>query len=366
MKNDNFIPHGEHLRTLLSQGKVLKHDITSVLKQRGVFCHSSEKSDTAPTLIKTLLSTHESNQFKERIVSRETSSKVHLRTFQWMSDSTLIDAASDILDVNSLINNEFLNYELSSFSDFYVQDGDDFIVLDFEIKRTDLLEGWDNNEKYFKGRIELEKGKGEQPDELLVNVSLNHTSPETKVVSNAILKQLESSFKSNRHINPNSQMEKISFNDFDNVNRIEFLRKIASSHLDNKFFYVDIVDFQFKPDDSSTFPDDVKWLEKNIDELKLKGSLQKTIFVNKKSLHKNLKVFRVIAEYTISIKDYDGSCKVSYEFPDFSKLENAELLIDFKGFNLKGASITLQNKIKSEIMKKIEKVQSSYYQKLKM
>ncbi|MFL9594376.1 hypothetical protein ACKC5O_20665, partial [Aeromonas schubertii] len=80
------------------------------------------------------------------------------------------------------------NYELNDFSDFYTNGGPDSVSLDFEIKRTDLLDEWDNQEKYFKGQLSLKKVNGAA---VSVNITMTHTSPETKQVANSILKATE-------------------------------------------------------------------------------------------------------------------------------------------------------------------------------
>lgn len=60
---------------------------------------------------------------------------------------------------------------------------------------------------------------------------------------------------------------------------------------------------------------------------------------------------------------YDAECKISYEFPEYStkKIETAELVIDFKAFNGKGATAPQINQIKSNIMKTIEAIKVKAY-----
>ncbi|EAT4640968.1 hypothetical protein C9K16_23720, partial [Salmonella enterica] len=123
-----------------------------------------------------------------------------------------------------------------------------------------------------------------------------------------------------------------------------------------EFYFQKIIDVDFYPDETTTFPDDLKWLERNIEELKLKGTLGESIFFRNKSLHPNLKISKLVASYTMQDIDYDAECKISYEFPEYStkKSEVAELVIDFKAFNGKGASVSKINEIKASIMKTIE------------
>ncbi|MGQ4691316.1 GapS4b family protein [Aeromonas veronii] len=363
MNNRQFIPAGEHLKALISQSKVSEADINSVLRGRGVFSHSTEKSDTAPLLIKTIISPREFDQLKSKVTSRESSPKTIFRNLEWSSEDTLIDALHGAIDVDSIVPEQFVNYEIDEFSDFYSSENPDFVLLDFGIKRTDLLDEWDNQEKYFKGQLELKKVNGEN---ISVNITMTHTSPETKQVANSILKAAEVHLRNNHYISESAKITEIRFNHFTNENRISFLSAIARKQTEYEFFYKEIVDFQFKPDITKEPDQQIEWLQKNIDELSVKGDLEKTIFFNEK-LHKNMKAFKLVANYSISFSSYSGTCKVSFEFPGYAKKGDdfAELVVDFKAFKLTGASQTEIKEVKNLIMKNIEKVKTAEFLSLK-
>lgn len=141
------------------------------------------------------------------------------------------------------------------------------------------------------------------------------------------------------------------------------MEHISKSHVQNEFYFCKIVDVDFYPDESSDFPEDMKWLEKNIEELRIKGTLGESVFFRNKTLHPNLKISKLVASYTMQDINYDAECKISYEYPEYSskKVETAELVIDFKAFNGKGASSGQINKIKSGIMKTIESTKVKAY-----
>jgi hypothetical protein len=67
--------------------------------------------------------------------------------------------------------------------------------MDFEVCRTDILDDWYITEKFFKGSVEIKKEKNEQVNNLLMNVRLNHTSPETKEIADIILSQIQEHMK---------------------------------------------------------------------------------------------------------------------------------------------------------------------------
>ncbi|MDM2875356.1 hypothetical protein OGW03_08615 [Citrobacter sp. Cf079] len=362
-KMDSMIlPSGDNLKTLLSQSKISKSEVKSILRGRGVFCSSDEKSNTVPLLIKTLVSPSEYNFLQERIKTKEHSTKINMRTLKWDSEESLIDAVGEEFNLSDLIDDPFCNYEITDISDFYVKEHDDSIALDFTIRRIDLMSAWHEAEQYFSGRIELEKN-GEKDDDVEVNISLNHTSQETKLIADKILRRLNDHLKSEGHIKQDSEILKIQFNHFNNAKRIQFLENISKSHVQNEFFFQKIIDVDFYPDDTTDFPADLKWLEKNIEEFKLKGTLGESIFFRNKSLHANLKISKLVASYTMQDIGYDAECKISYEFPEYStkKIETAELVIDFKAFNGKGATASQINQIKSNIMKTIEAIKVKAY-----
>lgn len=103
---------------------------------------------------------------------------------------------------------------------------------------------------------------------------------------------------------------------------------------------------------------------KNIEEFKLKGTLGDSVFFRDKSIHPSLKIAKLVANYSMQDIDYDADCKISYEFPDYASKKNeaAELVIDFKSFNGKGASNTKINSIKSSIMKTLEGIKITAYE----
>lgn len=357
-----FIPTGEHLKALISQSKVSDADVNHVLRSRGVFCHINEKNETAPLLIKTILSPSEYNFIKSRITTRESSPKTIFRNVEWNSESTLIDALYQSIDPDELLTDNFVNYEISKFDDFYTNGSSNNICLDFEITRTDLLDEWDNQQKTFKGQISLEKNDEKN---VSVNITLTHTSPETKKVADLILKKAEEHLRKNNHIEDETVITEIRFNHFDNKNRIDFLKNIACKHIAYDFYYKRITDFQFKPDAESEIDEKLLWLQDNIEELSVKGDLEKTIFFDKE-LHKHMQAFKLTANYAIDYLSYTGSCKVSYEFPEYAhkRNENAELVIDFKAFSLKGATNAEIKNLKQIIMSYIQKSKASEYKSL--
>ncbi|EGR0233651.1 hypothetical protein FMH17_22160, partial [Vibrio vulnificus] len=162
----------------------------------------------------------------------------------------------------------------------------------------------------------------------------------------------------------------VLFDDFENEDRVKFLNDLASQHLSYDFYYKKIDDVHFNPDtelETDHLQEEANLLEKDIEQYRVKGNLEKIITVKWKRIHPYIKVTKVVASYTIDYKSYSGECKVSYEFSDYAKrkLINPELCINFINLKLKGASATVMSEVQSIIMREIETRKTELLKKYK-
>ncbi|MDV2904162.1 hypothetical protein R0H17_21325 [Phytobacter diazotrophicus] len=197
MSDIHFIPAGDQLKDLISQPQCTVPMINKILKERGVFCFSSEKLNTVPNLIMSFLSPEESYELLNSIKTKEKLDKINFRDFLMKDDVNLLHHLSGVVEQENILKKDYLNYQISDFNDFTSLDGksSDAIVMDFEVCRTDILDDWYITEKFFKGSVEIKKEKNEQVNNLLMNVRLNHTSPETKEIADIILSQIQEHMK---------------------------------------------------------------------------------------------------------------------------------------------------------------------------
>lgn len=360
MADTNFIPWGENLKGLVSQTKCTAPTINDILRERGVFCSSSEKVNTVPNLIKSLLSPAESYELLNGIKTKEKLDKVNFRSYEVKQDSDLLDLVSGLMDTDDLQSNDYVNYQISDFNDFTSLDGtsSNSLILDFEVCRKDILDEWYESEKFFKGSVEIKKGSDGNND-ISMSVKLNHSSPETKEVADKVISIVEKSLIEDGVIDEPKQGGRVLFDDFTNENRINFLNSLASQHIGYDFFHAKIDDFSFTPDkdvDTKHLKQDTNLLEKDINKLRVSGDLEKIITVKWKHIHPYIKATKVVATYTIDHKSYSGECKVSYEFSDYNKrkLTNPELCINFVNLKLKGAPPSVIHDVLSIIMREIE------------
>lgn len=360
MADTNFIPWGENLKGLVSQTKCTAPTINDILRERGVFCSSSEKVNTVPNLIKSLLSPAESYELLNGIKTKEKLDKVNFRSYEVKQDSDLLDLVSGLMDTDDLQSNDYVNYQISDFNDFTSLDGtsSNSLILDFEVCRKDILDDWYESEKFFKGSVEIKKGSDDNKA-ISMSVKLNHSSPETKEVADKVISIVEKSLIEDGVIDEPKQGGRVLFDDFTNENRINFLNSLASQHTGYDFYHTKIDDFSFTPDkdlDTKHLKQDTNLLEKDINRLRVSGDLEKIITVKWKHIHPYIKATKVVATYTIDHKSYSGECRVSYEFSDYNKrkLINPELCINFVNLKLKGAPPSVIHDVQSIIMREIE------------
>ncbi|EGQ8234625.1 hypothetical protein ACEWBT_11075 [Vibrio parahaemolyticus] len=373
MANNNFIPWGESLKDLVSQTKCTPSVINSLLRERGVFCSSSDKINTVPNLITSLLSPEESYDLLGSIKTKDKLDRVNFRNYEMKEDSDLLDLVSGLMEADDLQTNDYVNYQISDFNDFTSLDGNstNALVLDFEVCRTDLLDGWYEAKKFFKGSVELKKDiGGQEGSEITMSVKLNHSSPETKEIADRVITIVERSLVESKIIDLPKQGGRVLFDDFENEDRVKFLNDLASQHLSYDFYYKKIDDVHFNPDtelETDHLQEEANLLEKDIEQYRVKGNLEKIITVKWKRIHPYIKVTKVVASYTIDYKSYSGECKVSYEFSDYAKrkLINPELCINFINLKLKGASATVMSEVQSIIMREIETRKTELLKKYK-
>ncbi|EHK2843329.1 hypothetical protein J5B17_001735 [Escherichia coli] len=365
MKNDiDFIPSGDELKNLVSQQNSSSTMINNLLKERGLFCGVSEKSGTVPNLITSLLSPDESYDLLSSIKTKEKLDKVNFRNFDLKQDVDLLGEVSGFVDVSKITKNGYINYEISDFSDFTSLDGrsNNSVIMGFEICKTDILDDWYITEKFFKGSVEIKKDVNgiTGNSQLLMNVKLNHTSPETKEIAENVITLIEEHLERNNIIEHSPHRGRVLMDDFENENRVKFLNELASLHIGYLFYHQKIDDVHFNPDHSTGYEKQsdavTNFLEKDIDQYRVKGNLENIISIKWKHIHPYVRVTKVVASYTISYESYSGECKVAYEFSEYGRKTpvNPELCITFINIKVKGASPSKIHDIQSNIMREIE------------
>ncbi len=368
---DRFLPHGEMLRVLLEQSFISPGDIKDLLRHRGVFSDKNEKKDTIPLLLPTVLTPNEFDFLRENQSTREDNPKVNTQVIEWQSESSLLESIPEKLDVNSILDLEFANYNVIGKPEFIPVDSDpDCIKINIPIERTDKQKSWANEKTTFQASLEFKK----IPKTNKVQIVATHTAKETKYVVGKVTNSLIKSFKDNCYVAQDRKLEKILFSSFTNTNRIEFLFSITKNFSSSYLEFTDIVDVKFSLDTNQDLPEDIEWIHKEIEGYKLNGKkLHQTLFL-KENIHDIIHLYNIDAEFNFNLKlndrEFTGKCVISIGFPSYEINKdntNAEIEINVKSLNLDNNFKRYSKlEIKQRLLKEIEKQKIINFEKYKI
>jgi hypothetical protein len=368
MDNKKYLlPYGDQLREFLIDGNVPKSDLRGILRRRGVFTLNDDKAVTVPILVRTGISPIELMELHENIKESEDEPKSHTQSVKCKTmDFDLLTVVPNSEEIHNLIKKPFTNYELIGVPNFSnVEESGDVAELTFTIERTDHTKSWDKNTKQFSGKVRFSKEGGDVD----INISLSHTSAETKEVASVISKEIVKRLKNNGHVDEDEEIRKIRFNDFTNANRVKFLNELSKKQTEYGLYFKDTRDLGFSPDNSSELPSDISWMQEKISNLIIQGKdLHSTFFISNKSYHEFIKIYKVEASYSFDYDDCSGSCQVSYEFPEFLNKQDitSELLIRVQNIRFKDPSKKLfAGKVKERALRILEKPKLKLHDELK-
>jgi len=361
----NILPYGDALRDFLTDGNISKSDLRSILRNRGIFTLDDDKATTIPLLVRSGITPSELVELYQNINEIEEEPKALTQTIKCNpGEIDLLSIVPSSDEIHQLVKKPFSNFELIGIPNF-VSNNQDEVELDFTIERTDHTKSWDKNTKQFSGKVRFSK----KDDEVDINISLSHTSTETKEVASSISKEIVKRLKTAGHVNNDEQIRKIRFNDFTNENRVTFLNHLSKNHTVNELYFKDTRDLGFCPDETETLPEDIAWMQEKISNLLLQGKeLHSTFFIKNKSFHKFIKVYKVEASYSFDYDDCSGSCYVSYDFPEFiTKMDNSsELSIKVLNVRFKdGSNKSLTGKVKERTLRILEQSKLKLHDALK-
>ncbi|HDL7470213.1 TPA: hypothetical protein PXN82_004388 [Yersinia enterocolitica] len=364
--NDSLLPTRDFLRQLIGQSFIKQNELRELMRGRGVFNSSDEKKLIGSTLIKTGISALEYIELRETYKSKEENPKLQTRQIEWSSDSSLIEAIDDSItgnvDFNSFLENDFGTLKLASAPMFSMIDQDpNHIEIEFNIERFDFTKNWGENKTIHHGYVELKKEDGNVD----VVLTLCHTSKEVRDFGDKIAKKIINDFKEKNYIKSDAKTIFIRFHDFDNNGRVKFLRELSCDLIDYDLYFKDTIDLQFSPDalDDKT-PNDLKWMKDRIEDLKLKGKgIQSTFFFSQKEYHKYIKLYKLACDYTFSNSNYDGTCRINFEFPDINNI-NSELNVEVINLNISTNEIGIQkNELKNRLLRILDAKKINLYEK---
>ena len=335
MDSSSFIPVGDFLRQVLGNPLIKAKDIKDILRSRGVFSSSIDKKQLAPLLIKTGVSPQEFQYLKESTQTKEENPKILTRKMSWLSNKKLIEAVPVDFDFHRLIDDPFAMVSISNAPVFTVGgDGEDpnYIVAEVELLRKDQTRNFGESESLHKCSIELKIDPSNGSE---LNVTVRHSSKESLNFLNKVYRRLHKKFEEDKLISPDP-VEEVLFDSFDNEGRIDFLMELSESKgfsLQSK----EVKKIHISPDynEGESLPEEIKWVEKNIEDLMLNGKdLGDSIFIKEKSFRKYFKLYTLYRRYSINPGGNEGVCVIKYYFVENENKSVSELAMEIESIKM--------------------------------
>lgn len=357
---DKFLPFGELIRGFANQSYLSKSDLKRFLRKRGIFFTNSEKETLVPCISTLLLSPSEFDDLRICQNTREDNTKKNTSRLEWNSEKPIIETLSNF-SFENIIPIEGTNFWFNSEPYVSVIDKNpNLVAIDFEIERQDLNKSWYEAKNIFKGRIVIEKVEDKE-----IKLVKSYTSSESNFVAENIQRELVKHFKATNIVQEHKELKKILFGDFTNEDRIVFFYRLSSYMESIYFTFKDIINIEFKPDESTSLPEVIDWME-NKSALKLKGNqIHDTFFIKEKEYHHNLQFWEMESSFAFTYSQYKGSCNVVFSFKDFpTKGNSAEFEINISNFSLtNGSEYSIKDKtqIKNSLLDLFESRKDETY-----
>ena len=369
MNNDAFIPVGDLLRQFLANPMIKASDIKQILQSRGCFSSSSDKKILGPLLIKTGIAPFEFEQLKELVKDKEENPKVQTKRLELDSsiNKTLAQVLAFNFDFEHLIDDPFEVLTIENKPQFTAVDSNpNHVIAEVKIKRRDKTKNFGDDVSYFDCNVEF---KVDDNNKLDLNITTKHTSKESHNVANEIVRRATKVLKKENMIK-SEDIQRILFNDFDNIGRIDYLIGLVKSSDPEVYSSKEHTRrVHIQPDDSITKPrpSDIDFLDKKINDLTFKGkNLDSSKFLRRKDLKEHLKLFSVQGSYEIQMSKFQGECDLIFEFPIADSMDGSELTISMSRFKIEGKiSLKEKKELKLKVLKTFEKQKLNSFSKHK-
>lgn len=358
---NKFIPFGATLQDVLRHPTLTDSKLKGLLRLRGIYIEDGKSEEMYPLLLSTILSPVEFEYIKENLKSREDVQKMISRPIEWHNPKDLIEVIPDTIDLNKLVEEANLKYKIVSKTNFAPIDGDrNRVRMEFKCETNNYNSGWYRSKNEFQAEIVVEKVVQDNK----VYLKMIYTSPETLSIADLAVKGLVKDFKTKSYTKPESVIERILYNTFNNEQRIAFFLSLTDSS--NIFTFQRATDLDISPDKTLDMPVEIsKLMTGGVNILKINGeSLHENYLIKEKANHKYIELAQIEALYDFSYHAGEGSCVVRFGFNGYFKkrLQNIEFSIDVSSVNLtdqySGAN---KEKIRLFLLQEFEKFKINKY-----
>ena len=368
MMNKQILPQGDNIRQLLVKSNITEASVNAFLKEKGVFLGSTEKNNSVPLLMKTIVSPHDFENLYEIQKNREENYKHRTASINCERNFKLTDIFNDPINLNQAIIDRHTyrpDYKIVGNPNFYFE-GPESAIFEYKVERENALNDWTTNKTYHHGSLRIDK---DTSGVIHISVQQNSTSKETQEVNSILLSYIKEKLNSESLIKKDDSFISIRFNDFNNTNRIKFLYSFAKNlSIYTKFISLTDINLYLGP--AVAGHADLENFLAEIENLKLRGkSLHNHVFIKSDKYHEKLLIASINLKYELSINGVEGIMYLYLSFPDYIKNRNTysefQTEIKFSFGNIKRRS-SMESDIRKKMLVLIENIKMNKFDKYKI
>lgn len=362
---NRHIPFGITLQDVISHPSLTDSKLRTLLRMRGIYLEDFKDNETYPLLLSTILSPYEFEFIKENIRGKEVSKKIASRPLAWHNNENLIKVVPDKINLKEILRESGSRHKIISQSNFAPVDGNpNKVRMQFRCQTNNYNSGWYRTKNEYEGEIVIEKVNGSDK----VYLRIIYTSPETQNIADLGVRYLVNDFKKKNYTRPNSDVERILYNSFDNEERITFFLSLTDNS--EVFNFQRATDLDVAPDRTKDMPAELnKFMAGKVNTLKITGeSLHEHFLIKEKANHQYIELAGIEALYDFSYHAAEGNCIVQFGFNGYFKkrISNIEFSVDIATVNLKDEYKGInKEKVKLYLLQEFEKFKMDKYNRLK-
>lgn len=349
IERNPLIPAGSELRVLLNSDHISYGEIHNLLKKKGIFVGSSDKSVTVPLLSATLLTFDQFSCLVETSIDRELRPKVKLSALQLTSQDAdwITPLKNELLQNNYNICEKLDNIELTDPPNLVVHDKNK-VKIPYTIRRCDYSKDWVSRELDFSGEIIIER----TGNSLKLDFSSTHSCRETETINKRITSQISRILKTSG-VTDSEKEKKITFGSFTNVERVRFFKRLTGG-FGRTLGLGSVNDMEIGRDITGPpLPNDpqVAWMNQTVKKLKIDGEKLNNVFlISDEKYYPFYHVQRMDVTYTYCAGANEGSCRVGIYF---SSSNRSEVNKDESELTFELVTITQAAKMNSDAKKQL-------------
>lgn len=362
-----LIPSGAELRILLNSNHISYGEISSTLKDKGIFCGNSDKIISVPLLTATLLTSDEYAKIIDNSISRSSKPKNKISSLELVGGD---------VDLNTPLKNLFS----SQFDPFEglanievtkklnpIFDTNNIVRIRYEIKRIDFSKDFLRREISFEGEILVQK----KDDDLKIEFLSTHTSKETETINQRISAAIAKELKKFGVVKSDIE-SRITFSAFEEIERVRFFKRLTTGH--GAYLILDDVNEIVISREASTnpLPDDpkVSWMNQTVKHMTIDGDRLHNIFlISDEEYYQYYFINNMELTYKYEFAINKGQVKVAFFFSSSSRKKdfdiNSELTFEIISIKTEADTIAVVRKnLENDILEKVRILVKSEYEKI--